>query len=104
MKGRGGTTPKSTNIDQNEPKGAFVGSESVTDIAGTPPRWSKGSRRVKPSSFMAEGNSAATSLKAARTPTHWRRGGFVSAPREGPPSDANRDEPTNLRRGGRAKK
>ena len=66
-----------TNIDQSEPTGAFVGATSVQELPGTPPRKSKGPQRAKGGNFMAEGESQATSIKAARMPTHWRRGGFV---------------------------
>ena len=66
-----------TNIDQAEPTGAFVGATSVQELPGTPPKKSKGPQRAKGGNFMAEGESQATSIKAARIPTHWRRGGFV---------------------------
>lgn len=68
-----------TNIDLSEPKGAFVGTESPGNDSTSVPRWSKGKKRVSGGgNFHASGDSAATSLKAARTPTHWRRGGFVT--------------------------
>lgn len=73
----GANEPK-RNIDLAEPRGAFVGDAASHDIAGTPPRWSKGKTRVSGKGFMAEGKSAATSISAARKPTYWRRGGFVS--------------------------
>ena len=81
MKGRDGSSK--TNIDQHEPPGAFVGAEASDPITGEPARKSRGPQRVKPTSFMAEGESQATSIKAARMPTHWRRGGFVQRKAEG---------------------
>lgn len=66
------------NIDQNEPVGAFVGTARPEDDKTTVPRVSKGKTRISGDNFHASGNSAATSVKAARTPTHWRRGGFVT--------------------------
>lgn len=68
-----------TNIDLGEPKGAFVGAGS-SDLSGTPKRKSDGGKhRVKnPPNFHASGDSTATSISAARKPTHWRRGGFVN--------------------------
>lgn len=103
MRGRTGDKEPRTNIDQAEPLGAFVGTEAHKDISGTPPRWSKGKTRVSSGGFMAEGESAATSNKAARVPTHWRRGGFVSAPKESPPSNIGFDEdkPAGYARGGK---
>jgi hypothetical protein len=73
MKGRDGKT----NIDLNEPPGAFVGAEAGMSVGGEPPRKSRGPQRVKGDNFMASGESQATSIKAVRIPTHWRRGGFV---------------------------
>jgi len=115
MKGRDGKT----NIDLNEPPGAFVGAEAGMSVGGEPPRKSRGPQRVKGDNFMATGESQATSIKAARMPTHWRRGGFVrradggfvpgrdrgsaSPPgdlKEGPPPEPDRDEETNYKRGG----
>jgi hypothetical protein len=65
------------NVDQDEPTGAFVGAAPPEKNTGEPLRKSKGPQRVKGGNFMAEGESQATSIKAARIPTHWRRGGFV---------------------------
>ena len=79
MKGRDGKT----NIDLNEPPGAFVGAEAGMSVGGEPPRKSRGPQRVKGDNFMASGESQATSIKAARMPTHWRRGGFVQKRADG---------------------
>lgn len=76
MKGRSST--KNVNIQLAEPTGAFVGTEPPGDDPTAVPRWSKGKKRVSGGDFHASGESAATSVKAARTPTHWRRGGFVT--------------------------
>jgi hypothetical protein len=65
------------HVDQDEPTGAFVGAAPPEKHTGAPPRKSKGPQRVKGENFMAGGESQATSIKAARMPTHWRRGGFV---------------------------
>lgn len=112
MRGRKGDNEPRTNIDQAEPLGAFVGDEAEVPRAGVPPRWSKGKTRVSSGGFMAEGESQATSVKAARVPTHWRRGGFVRQATGGPvpgdlktkpPSDVDFDEekPTNYKSGGK---
>lgn len=83
MRGRRGNSEPRTNVDQAEPLGAFVGDEAEVPRSGTPPRWSKGKTRVSSKGFMAEGESQATSVKAARVPTHWRRGGYVQRKQDG---------------------
>lgn len=75
MKDRG---TKKVNVQLSEPEGAFVGTEHPGPDPTGVPRWSKGKKRVSGENFHANGDSAATSVKAARTPTHWRRGGFVT--------------------------
>jgi hypothetical protein len=118
MKGRGGERASKTDVDIGEPKGAFVGFESGEHIGGTPPSKTRARTRVTSDTFHASGESQATSISAARKPSHWRRGGFVShggshktgqAPQQmrhgsdvkhGPPPDADRDEETNYKRGG----
>jgi hypothetical protein len=105
-----GAGVKKQNLDLAEPPGAFVGAAADRSIAGAPPRKSPGSQKVKnPPNFFASGESEATSLKAARMPTHWRRGGFVryqdgGGVKQGPPEPPDRDKPTNLKRGGTLKR
>jgi hypothetical protein len=56
----------------------YIGEKPDRLKSSPPPKKSREPKYVKPKSYLSGGESEATSLKAARNPTHWRRGGFVT--------------------------
>jgi hypothetical protein len=56
----------------------YIGEKPDRLPSSTPPKKSREPKYYSPGSYLKGGESDATSLKAARNPTHWRRGGFVT--------------------------
>lgn len=83
----------------------YIGEEPDPSPGPAAPRWPKGPKRVKGESYMAaKGESDATSLQAARKPTYWRRGGFVTRHADGgpvPKEDDGNPGGTGYARGGK---